>query len=176
MECVLLPRLDALPTEILWRIARHCPAETCLKLTQVSHVLRNALFDRLVFKDVIVQTRSKAQAEGLYSPKPAAPVRTRRRIEALVEEPVQARSISPTFDVRWLEKVLGNDIEAWIRVAVAESKAYQINKELPTIADQLEFDSAVKSLLLRIYKYGTALSTLHREEIPLICISRLLLT
>lgn len=156
---------DELPTEILWRVARHCSAEACLQLTQVSHTLRNALFDRLVFKDIIIQNRLKAQAESLYTPKPPVPVRRRRTAEGLVEEPVQLRSISPTFDVARLEELLGDDLQAWIRVAVAESKAYQINKELPALAEKKDFDGAAKSLLLRIHKYGTALSTLHRKYI-----------
>ena len=162
------PRLDALPTEILWRIARHCPAEVCLNLTQVSHPLRNALLDRLVFKDIIIQNRAIAQAEFLYIPKPSGPLvlpRTRRSVVGLAEDPGQLRSIPPTFTVARLEELLGDDLQAWIKIAIAESKAYQINKEVRPVAETDELCNSAKSLLIKIYKYGAVLSALHREFI-----------
>ncbi|KAL9085098.1 MAG: hypothetical protein Q9165_007742 [Trypethelium subeluteriae] len=160
MDAAQRPHLGALPTEILWRIARHCPAETCLNLTQVSRHLRNSLYDRLVFKDIIVQSRLRAESENPFipkSPESTGSPRTRRVAARQPEEPNQFRSIPPTFSVERLEELLGGDLQAWVRVAVAESKAYQINKELPAIADKDEDCSTGRALLHGIYKYGTVL-------------------
>ncbi|KAI9662352.1 MAG: hypothetical protein M1821_008519 [Bathelium mastoideum] len=156
--------LDALPTELLWRIARHCPAEDCLHLTQVSQSLRRALLDKLVFKEIIVQNRLIAQAEDLYLPIPtrlSLLSRSPRLSKPAIDEYGQLRRISPIFTVERLENLLGNDLQAWIRIAVAESKTYQINKQLPEFAEKPEFCHNAKSLLLRIHKYGTILSALH---------------
>ncbi|KAF2234977.1 hypothetical protein EV356DRAFT_576177 [Viridothelium virens] len=164
MDAAQGPRLGALPTEILWRIARHCPAETCLNLTQVSRHLRTSLYDRLVFREIIIQSRLRAQSENLLIPKSPESTdspRTTRAAAREAEELTQLRSIPPNFSIERLEKLLGDDLQAWIRVAVAESKAYQINKELPAIADKDEYCSTGKALLHGIYKYGTVLSTLH---------------
>ncbi|KAL9062271.1 MAG: hypothetical protein Q9157_009071 [Trypethelium eluteriae] len=168
MDAAQGPRLGALPTEILWRIARHCPAETCLNLTQVSRHLRTSLYDRLVFREIIIQSRLRAQSENLLIPKSPESTdspRTTRAAAREAEELTQLRSIPPNFSIERLEKLLGDDLQAWIRVAVAESKAYQINKELPAIADKDEYCSTGKALLHGIYKYGTVLSTLHHTSL-----------
>ncbi|KAI9683543.1 MAG: hypothetical protein M1820_010918, partial [Bogoriella megaspora] len=114
-------RLEELPTELLRQIAIHCPAETYLRLVQVSRSLRRKLLDKYVIKDIVIENRLRCQVED------QAWKATARQDDPVA---VRVRSVTPSLLAEDLETLLGDDVHAWTRLAVAESEQWQLNEIL----------------------------------------------
>ena len=172
MEAAQGLRLDTLPTELLWRIACELPPEVCLTLTAVSRSLRNALLDKFVFKDIIKRLRLDARACCRRSPKLLPYLHRKDEELTSLHVAKDLRAIPPTSTLNQLDPLLGDDLQAWIRVAVAESKIYQAHEQLVgvlrsrrTVLDPHRTRYLDKEALILhiIHKYGTALTVLNRE-------------
>nr|POE54912.1 hypothetical protein CFP56_64585 [Quercus suber] len=93
---MLLNNLGLLPKELLAQIASHADASSVLSLSQVSRDVREACYDNIIFRDLLINSQACHQIDGL------------------------------SLDLQALAVRCGQNVSLWARYALADERAWQL--------------------------------------------------
>ncbi|KAL9087962.1 MAG: hypothetical protein Q9159_003317 [Coniocarpon cinnabarinum] len=135
-----VPRLDALPTEVLGHITHHLEVGACLCLGQTCRAIRHATHDALVLRDVISSQHILWNFHSLNL------IRIARRLnyDAKILERYHVIARDQRRLGQWdkaafndvVQQHFGLDVDTWIRYALADSRAFHLCAELNCQVDE----------------------------------------